>query len=214
MNAGGSFTGGSRINKSGSIISRKQEIESLYTEISKLRQTTREKEEAYNQYRSEVAKMDIEAEGMQDRIREIDSETRFMFSSCMLSESAFMCSSASFRLELCSECLRSSSSISAAVSVSSARFCSMISNAEVLKLEKEINELHRTISEAASDKEKFSREVARLEERRNAVQRSYDAIVSLLFESYELTVSQATEQAKLPDLLPFPGERLLSLSPN
>ncbi len=74
VNAGGSFTGGSRINKSGSIISRKQEIESLYTEISKLRQTTREKEEAYNQYRSEVAKMDIEAEGMQDRIREIDSE--------------------------------------------------------------------------------------------------------------------------------------------
>lgn len=74
VNAGGSFTGGSRINKSGSIISRKQEIESLYTEISKLRQTTREKEEAYNQYRSEVARMDIEAEGMQDRIREIDSE--------------------------------------------------------------------------------------------------------------------------------------------
>ncbi len=323
VNAGGSFTGGSRINKSGSIISRKQEIESLYTEISKLRQTTREKEEAYNQYRSEVAKMDIEADGMQDRIREIDGEeirvraeisrleslieqlsrqgeaskqtlARFdaqikQQGDIMEQNRASLTETSALIEELERKHFEQSSErkdaeehikalsdsiqelnikrVTAAGEIEklSAEIRNIESNrrmllensggykqameeldaadrelrenierikreiesgsdvltekseeverlnAEVLKLEKEINELHKTINEAASDKEKFSREVARLEERRNAVQRSYDTIVSLLFESYELTVSQAVERVTLPENLMVAENELAEL---
>lgn len=323
VNAGGSFTGGSRINKTGSIISRKQEIESLYTEISKLRQSTREKEEAYNQYRSEVAKMDIEAGGMQDRLRELDGEeiraraeisrleslieqlsqqgeaskqTLARFDAQikqqndiieknrkaledvakeieelerkhsaqsserkeaeehikalsdsiqelnikrvtaageieklgaeirnietnrrMLLENSGGYKQAMEELDAADRELRekiervkreieSGSDVLTEKSGEVERL-----NAEILALEKEINELHKTINEAASDKEKFSREVARLEERRNTVQRSYDAIVSLLFESYELTVSQAVEQVTLPENLMVAENELAEL---
>ncbi len=323
VNAGGSFTGGSRINKSGSIISRKQEIESLYSEISKLRQTTREKEEQYNQYRSEVAKMDIEAEGMQDRLRELDGEeirvraevsrleslieqlsrqgeaskqTLARFDAQIKQQSDIIEQSRGALMEIAAEIeelekkhsaqsserkeaeehIKSLSDSIQELNIKRVTAAGEIEklgaeirnietnrrmllensggykqameeldasdralrekiervkreiesgsdvltersgeverlNAEILALEKEINELHKTINEAASDKEKFSREVARLEERRNTVQRSYDAIVSLLFESYELTVSQAVEQVTLPENLMLAENELAEL---
>ena len=64
------------------------------------------------------------------------------------------------------------------------------------KLERDIEQLHRDVREASDNKEKFTREVARLEERRAGVQKDYDSIVKLLYDEYELTVSQASEQAK------------------
>ena len=73
VNAGGSFTGGSQIAKTG-IISRKQEIDALYSEISKLRENERTKKEEFERYEAEIAKSDIECEGMGDRIRELMQE--------------------------------------------------------------------------------------------------------------------------------------------
>ncbi len=73
VNAGGSFTGGSRVSDSG-IISRKQEIETLYGEIQKLRQQQNEKNEEFRQYQAEMAKLSIELEGMQDESRSLDNE--------------------------------------------------------------------------------------------------------------------------------------------
>ncbi|MBQ8194431.1 MAG: chromosome segregation protein SMC [Oscillospiraceae bacterium] len=73
VNAGGSFTGGSKVS-AGGIISRKQEIETLYSEITKLRQSQNEKSEAFRQYQAESAKFTIEMEGMQDELRDLDNE--------------------------------------------------------------------------------------------------------------------------------------------
>ena len=73
VNAGGSFTGGSRINRGG-IISRKQELDALYGEITKLRESVKTKNEEFERYRAEVAKFTIETEGMADRIRELEQE--------------------------------------------------------------------------------------------------------------------------------------------
>ncbi len=73
VNAGGSFTGGSKVTGSG-IISRKQEIEALYGEITKLRQLQNEKNEEFRQYQAETAKFTIEIEGMQDELRDLDNE--------------------------------------------------------------------------------------------------------------------------------------------
>ena len=67
---------------------------------------------------------------------------------------------------------------------------------EVTELEKRIETMHRDVREATDNREKFNREVARLEERRANVQKDYDSIVKLLYERYELTVSMAVEQAK------------------
>ncbi|MBE6902615.1 MAG: chromosome segregation protein SMC, partial [Ruminococcaceae bacterium] len=73
VNAGGSFTGGSRAN-TGGIISRKQEIDALYNDITKLRQEQNEKSEAFRQYQAEMAKFSMEMEGMQDELRALDNE--------------------------------------------------------------------------------------------------------------------------------------------
>ncbi len=73
VNAGGSFTGGSKVS-AGGIISRKQEIDTLYSEIAKLRQSQNEKSEAFRQYQAETAKFTIEMEGMQDELRDLDNE--------------------------------------------------------------------------------------------------------------------------------------------
>lgn len=313
VNAGGSFTGGSRINKSGSIISRKQEIEALYTEISKLRQTSREKNDIFVQYQSETAKLDIEMEGMQDRLRELDGEeirvkaeiSRLDSLIEQLSQQGETAKQTLLRFDLqikqqediisenedalkkideeianleqkhseqsgerksAEEHIKSLSDSIQQLNIDKLTAVGDIEtlraeirsiennrrmllensggykqamealdesdrqirekierikqeienssdelsekndevtrlNHEVLELERKISELHRSINEAASDKEKFSREVARLEERRESMQKSYDSIVSLLFESYNLTVSQATEQAVLPENL-------------
>ncbi|MCH5203432.1 MAG: chromosome segregation protein SMC [Oscillospiraceae bacterium] len=73
VNAGGSFTGGSRISKGG-IISRKQEIDALYTEVKALRENEKTKRDEFEKCRAEYAKFSIELEGMQDKIRELDRE--------------------------------------------------------------------------------------------------------------------------------------------
>lgn len=73
VNAGGSFTGGSKVTGSG-IISRKQEIEALYSEIAKLRSEQNEKSEEFRQYQAETAKFTIEIEGMQEELRDLDNE--------------------------------------------------------------------------------------------------------------------------------------------
>lgn len=73
VNAGGSFTGGSRGNGSG-IISRKQERNSLYTEVIELRKKLNEKLEAFRQYQAEAAKFAVEIEGMEDELKALDSQ--------------------------------------------------------------------------------------------------------------------------------------------
>lgn len=73
VNAGGSFTGGSKVTGSG-IISRKQEIEALYSEIARLRREQNEKSEEFRQYQAETAKFTIEIEGMQEELRDLDNE--------------------------------------------------------------------------------------------------------------------------------------------
>lgn len=73
VNAGGSFTGGSRSNGAG-IISRKQEKDALYTEVIALRKQLNEKSEAYRQYQAEAAKFAVEMEGMEDELRSLDSQ--------------------------------------------------------------------------------------------------------------------------------------------
>lgn len=312
VNAGGSFTGGSRINKGG-IISRKQEIDALYTEVTSLRQSVKEKTEEYSRYQAEAAKAAIEMEGMQDRMRELDGEeiranaeisrlnslieqlskqgetskqTLARFDAQIAQQrgtadeqhrSALQAQEKISELEGIhaeqsadrrefEEHIRSLSEqiqrlnldkLSALKDIDALKIeirsmennrRMMLENSggykqamadldesdrtirenierirleiengsgelaeknseitrlseEISGLEQKINELHREINEAGGNKEKFSREVARLEERRASMQKSYDSIVSLLFENYELTVSQATEQTKLPENL-------------
>lgn len=72
VNAGGSFTGGSRGNGAG-IISRKQEKDSLYNEVIALRKALAEKNEAYQQYQAEAAKFAMETEGAEDELKSLDA---------------------------------------------------------------------------------------------------------------------------------------------
>ncbi len=307
VNAGGSFTGGSKVNGSG-IISRKQEIDTLYNEIAKLRQSQNEKSEAFRQYQAETAKFTIEMEGMQDELRDLDNEEirvnaeisrldslisqlsqqgetakltvqrfdaqieqqqkiidenkavvaqtdgKIAELEAKLSESGSERDSANERIKALSDELsqinideitagkdidafrgeiraiennrrmlfESSGGFREAVEKLNAqdneirleiervklsiqqqsesltendddiRRCTEESN----ELEKSIETMHRDVREAGDNRDKFNREVARLEERRAGVQREYDSIVKLLYDSYELTVSMAMEQAK------------------
>ncbi len=72
VNAGGSFTGGSRSSGAG-IISRKQEKDALYGEVIELRKILAEKNEAYRQYQAEAAKFAMEIEGMEDELKALDT---------------------------------------------------------------------------------------------------------------------------------------------
>lgn len=73
VNAGGSFTGGSRSSGAG-IISRKQEKDALYTEVISLRKSLAEKTEAFRQYQAEAAKFSVEIEGMEDELKALDTQ--------------------------------------------------------------------------------------------------------------------------------------------
>ena len=75
------------------------------------------------------------------------------------------------------------------------------SMAEIDSLDLAIGQMNRDINEANRDKERFAREVARLEERRKSEEREKERIVSMLLESYDMTVSMAIEQAKPLDNL-------------
>ncbi len=74
VNAGGSFTGGSRTAKS-DIFSRKHEIETLTAEIAKLKASAEEKNAAYEQYKAEYAKLAIELDGINDEIRSAENDS-------------------------------------------------------------------------------------------------------------------------------------------
>lgn len=73
VNAGGSFTGGSRVNGAG-IISRKQEKDQLYSEVIGLRKILAEKTSAFQQYQAEAAKLSMETEGVEDELKALDNE--------------------------------------------------------------------------------------------------------------------------------------------
>ncbi len=307
VNAGGSFTGGSKVS-AGGIISRKQEIETLYSEITKLRQSQNEKSEAFRQYQAESAKFTIEMEGMQDELRDLDNEEirinadisrldsliaqlsqqgetakltvqRFDMQieqqRKIVSENDAVVAETDKKIALLEEQLSASGTErdTAAQSIralsdeisqinideitagkdidafrgeiravennrrmlfeSSGGFREAMEKLdsqdndirleiervklsiqqqtedltenedditrcteEVTQLEKSIETMHRDVREATDNKERFNREVARLEERRAGVQRDYDSIVKLLYDRYELTVSMAIEQAK------------------
>ena len=83
---------------------------------------------------------------------------------------------------------------------------------EINEFDRKINELHKSINEYNQNKEKFSREVARLDERQVTVQKEYDKIVALLYDSYTLTVSEATAQAEIPENLLVAENELTDLN--
>lgn len=307
VNAGGSFTGGSKVSGSG-IISRKQEIEALYSELSRLRQRQNEKSEEFRQYQAETAKFTIEIEGMQDELRALDGEeiranaelsrldslisqlsqqgetarlTVERFDAQIgqqrgiieensravaekdgqierlekqLSESGSERDTAAAQIKaLSDELSRINIGVLTAgkdIDAFRAEIRSLESNRrmlfensggykeavrkldesdeeirleierirltvqqqneslsendedirrsaeEVTELERRISAMHGDVREATADKEKFNREIARLEERRAGVQTEYDRIVKLLYDRYELTVSMAAERAK------------------
>lgn len=313
VNAGGSFTGGAKINKSGGIISRKQELDALYSEISKLREQAKKQSEEYERYKAESAKFTIEMEGMSDRIRELEQEdiksaaelsrlqslieqletqddsarqtiSRFDAQIQQQGEIILGAEKAartlSERIEELEKLHREQTGerdeaenklrgISEQIKSSNEERMNMIRDIDILKeqikniegnrkmllensggfkqamadldnsdreirekiervkreierssgeitekndeitalsaeitgFESKITSLHRDIKETNLNKEKFSREVARLEERHVTVQKEYDKIVSLLYDSYQLTVSEAAEQAKIPENL-------------
>lgn len=71
------------------------------------------------------------------------------------------------------------------------------------EMERKSNEGRIKIRELSGEKEKFSREKTRLEERRISVQSGYDGIVSDMQEQYGLYLSEASAVAKpVGDLLP------------
>ncbi|MDE7231247.1 MAG: chromosome segregation protein SMC [Oscillospiraceae bacterium] len=311
VNAGGSFTGGSKINKGGSIISRKQELDTLYSEITKLRESAKEKNEEFERYRAESAKFTIEMEGLMDRIRELEQDdirtaAEISRLSGLIEQLEDQSESSKQSLQRFDSQIAAQNEIVSAAENSIKQLSEKISaleksyeeqsgersetenkirgiserikqfdsdrmdalhdidllkqqiknvednrrmllensggfkdamkeldesdrairerievirreieagsnsvsdrneelsalTNEISECERKITELHKDISEANQNKEKFSRELARLDERQVSVQKEYDKIVSLLYDSYELTVSQAEEQAQIPD---------------
>ncbi len=64
------------------------------------------------------------------------------------------------------------------------------------ELEKQINDLRAGEKDILLQREEISRELARLEERKLGIQTEYDKIISSLWEEYQLTCTQAEEDAK------------------
>lgn len=311
VNAGGSFTGGSKINKGGSIISRKQELDTLYSEISKLGESAKTKNEEFERYRAESAKFSIEMEGLLDRIRELEQEdirssAEVSHLTGLIEQFEAQNKSSMQSLQRFDRQIAEQRKIISDAEISIAQLTERISaleksyeeqsgersetenkmrdiserikqldqsrmdalhdidllkqqiknvednrrmllensggfkdamkeldennrairekietirreieagsgsvagkNEELTAITNEINEcerkingLHNDITAASRDKEKFSRELARLDERKVSIQKEYDKIVSTLYDSYELTVSQAEEQAQIPE---------------
>lgn len=307
INAGGSFTGGSKISRGG-IISRKQELDALYSDISKLREDAKSKNDEFERYKAEIAKFNIESEGMSDRIRELEQEeirsgAEISRLTSLIEQLENQRETARRTLEGFEQQIKQQTELAAAANSAKTELSEKIAqlekkheeqsgkrteaenrirdisekikqfnldkldkerdidvfeqqiknikenrrtliessdgykqamndldasdreirekierikrdieqstdelsdkNDEIAALTNEINEfdvriseLHRSITEYNREKEKFSREVARLDERQVTVQKEYDKIVSLLFDSYSLTVSEASEQAK------------------
>lgn len=313
VNAGGSFTGGSKVNKNGGIISRKQELDSLYADISKLRENFKQKNEEFERCKAESAKYSIEIEGMHDNIHSLEQddirqtaeisrltdlistleeqgessrrtlesfdaqikqqadiiykadtkknellgqisklEAKFEEQSGERTETENKIRDISEKIRQCNMdkmgALRDADVLSQQIKnveenrrmtlESSGGFKKAMSaldesdrairekiaqiNREieersgelsdkgdeikaltdkVTEIERQITEQYNDISESNHNKEKFAREVARLDERQASVQKEYDKVVALLYDSYEMTVSEALEQAKIPENL-------------
>ena len=307
INAGGSYTGGSRDTRF-KMLSNKQEIDALWAEISELKKTAAEKNEAFAQYQAEISKADIEIDGMNDSLRALDNgeitlraELRRLESLTeqlsqqgdaakqtlaefdaqaqrqqqIITENSALLEAAGAEIaaleektaaqggvrKQAEERIRELSEQMSALNLeklsvskdieslrakaadientrrllarNSSEFVTRMEeldnsdreirerierirleieagsgevdeknteidrlSAEVTAFEQKITERRRDIDEANAHKEKFSREVARLEERRASMQKEYDGIVDMLFKRYELIVSQAVELAK------------------
>lgn len=307
INAGGSYTGGSRDTRF-KMLSNKQEIDALSEEISELKKNAAEKNEAFLQYQAEISKADIELEGMNDQIREMENreislkaeqkrleslieqlsqqgdaakQTLAEFDAQIQRQDGIIAQNEDNLNKTANDIAALEEKISAQGGVrkqaeerikelsdkisgfnmqklsiskdiesmrakisdientrrmlaqNSSEYVSRMEeisqsdkelresierikleidagsgevveknaeidrlSAEVTAFEQKITERRRDIDEANSHKEKFSREVARLEERRASMQKEYDGIVDMLFKRYELIVSQAVELAK------------------
>ncbi len=323
VNAGGSFTGGSKISRGG-IISRKQELDALFSEIAKLKESAAAKSEEFERYKAEIAKFNIESEGMTERIRELEQEeirsgaevsrltslieqldaqsetarrtlenfdnqinqqtklaetanqakdelqkqiaeleTRQEEQSGKRTETENKLRDISEKLKQCNldklACERDIDVFRQQIKNIEENRKTLVENSdgykramaeldgqdreirekiervkreitqsagelnektdeitaltnEINEFDRKISELHRNINDYNRDKEKFSREVARLDERQVTVQKEYDKIVALLFDSYTLTVSEAQEQAKVPENLRTAENDLAELS--
>ena len=307
INAGGSYTGGSRDTRF-KMLSNKQEIDALWAELTELKKTAAEKNEAFAQYQAEISKADIEIDGMNDSLRALDNDeitlraelrrleslteqlsqqgdaakqTLVEFDAQaqrqqqIITENSALLEAAGAEIAALEEKTAAQGGVRKQVeerirelseqmsalnleklSVSkdieslrakaadientrrllarnSSEFVTRMEeldnsdreirerierirleieagsgevdeknteidrlSAEVTAFEQKITERRRDIDEANAHKEKFSREVARLEERRASMQKEYDGIVDMLFKRYELIVSQAVELAK------------------
>lgn len=312
VNAGGSFTGGSQVAKNG-IISRKQELDTLYSDIVKLREDVKSKNDEFERYKAEIAKFNIESEGMGDRIRELEQEeirSRAEMSrlSSLIEQLETQSETSRKTLEGFDNRIKEQNELAAAADAKKAELSGKIAelekklekqngerteaenrirgiserirqynldklerehdidvfnqqikniednrrtliensdgykqamskldasdrdirerierikleieqstdeitekNDEITTLTNKINEydrkiaeLNKSIHEAENNKERFSSEVARLGEQQVTVQKEYDRIVALLYDNYSLTVSEASEQAEVPDNL-------------
>ena len=72
-------------------------------------------------------------------------------------------------------------------------------NTERMELEQKTTVLRTREKEKSAEREKTGHEVARLEERRDSLQKEYDEITSRLWEEYELTRREAEETCQKPD---------------
>ena len=66
---------------------------------------------------------------------------------------------------------------------------------ERMSLDKRRSELYRTERDKTGERERISSELARLEERKNSLQKNYDDIIQKLWEEYELTKKEAEKIA-------------------
>ena len=78
--------------------------------------------------------------------------------------------------------------------------------------EKRINEINKEIREKNDDKLKFSNALAAAEERRSAVDKEKEKLIVSLWDKYELTVSEAKEQAEPLSDINTAKQELRSLS--
>ena len=82
-------------------------------------------------------------------------------------------------------------------------------NRERMELEKRSVDLRASEREKSEEKEKIGHELARLEERRDSLQKEYDEIIARLWEEYELTRREA-EQETEPASDPQQAQKRLS----
>lgn len=84
-------------------------------------------------------------------------------------------------------------------------------NEHRMKLEQESTQLRRQEREKSEEKELSGHDLARLEERRDNLQKEYDSIISKLWEEYEMTPREAKESAPEIENPPEAQKRLNTL---